>query len=222
MSHNMNESNVTEITQEEFLELYLKEIGSPEPVTEEEERELHDRVAQQDKAAVERLFISQLRLVVSIAEELRGYGVCLIDMIQEGNEALLQAAKSFGESESVCFKDYASRKIRNAIVLLIRCCNSRCHLSLEIEEPKEDPYHQMIGQIDPELLEECVNALRPINKDVMRLRFGMDGEAPLSRMETVQRLDTPVDRVRLAERAFLRMMRHLERRQRKDRVSGDS
>ena len=73
------------------------------------------RVVADGDEAREELVAAHLRLVVRIARQYTGRGVSLLDLIQEGNLALLQAAERFDPVYSVRFATYALWWIRHAI-----------------------------------------------------------------------------------------------------------
>ena len=74
---------------------YLKEIGKIPLLTYEEEKELAFRIKNGDQQAIDTLVEHNLRLVVSIAKHYTGCGLSLLDLIQEGNVGLIEAAKKY-------------------------------------------------------------------------------------------------------------------------------
>ena len=98
------------------LELYLREIGSKESLTSEEEADLARRIKKQDNEAQEILVEANLRFVVSIAKQYANQGVALEDLISEGNVGLIRAARGFDENRGCRFITYAVWWIRQAIL----------------------------------------------------------------------------------------------------------
>ncbi|MCG2652205.1 RNA polymerase sigma factor RpoD/SigA [Alloprevotella tannerae] len=103
----------------ESLERYLSEISREPRITVEEEVELGRRAKNGDEAAVERLVRANLRFVVSVAKQYQGQGISLIDLINEGNLGLIQAAHRFDDTRGFKFISYAVWWIRQSILLAI-------------------------------------------------------------------------------------------------------
>ena len=94
---------------------YLDEIGREQLLTEQQERDLSARVRQGDMKAVSRLVESNLRFVVKIANQYKGRGLQLDDLISEGNIGLMNAAMKFDAGRGTRFVNYAVRLIRQQI-----------------------------------------------------------------------------------------------------------
>lgn len=97
------------------LQAYVQKIAKIPLLSREEEVELATRVQAGDEAALEKLIVSNLRYVVSVARRYLGYGLALADLINEGNLGLIQAARRFDPARGVKFITYAVWWIRQAI-----------------------------------------------------------------------------------------------------------
>ncbi|HAM69295.1 MAG TPA: RNA polymerase sigma factor RpoD, partial [Ruminococcus sp.] len=106
-----------EISNDDSVKIYLKEIGRVPLLTNEEETELARRLAENphDEGARQRLAEANLRLVVSIAKKYVGRGMQFLDLIQEGNMGLLKAVDKFDYTKGFKFSTYATWWIRQAI-----------------------------------------------------------------------------------------------------------
>ena len=108
-----------EISLDDSVKMYLKDIGRVPLLTVEEERELAKRMSEGDASAKERLANANLRLVVSIAKRYMGRGMQFLDLIEEGNLGLLKAVEKFDYSKGFKFSTYATWWIRQAITRAI-------------------------------------------------------------------------------------------------------
>lgn len=97
------------------VRMYLKEIGKVPLLTADEEIELAKRMEEGDEEAKKRLCEANLRLVVSIAKRYVGRGMLLLDLIQEGNLGLIKAVDKFDYTKGYKFSTYATWWIRQAI-----------------------------------------------------------------------------------------------------------
>ncbi len=114
--HHSSESN---LTIDDPVKVYLKEIGRVPLLSSEEEIELAIKIADGDLAAKQRLSEANLRLVVSIAKRYLGRGMSFLDLIQEGNLGLIKAVEKFDYTKGFKFSTYATWWIRQAITRAI-------------------------------------------------------------------------------------------------------
>ncbi|PPR12075.1 MAG: RNA polymerase sigma factor RpoH [Alphaproteobacteria bacterium MarineAlpha11_Bin1] len=84
-------------------------------LTATEERDLVAKYRRGDKWACEKLVLSQLRFVISIAGRYRRHGCPLADLIQEGTVGLLEAVKRFNPERGTRLSTFAMWWIRAAI-----------------------------------------------------------------------------------------------------------
>ena len=116
----LDDSDLTKnLTINDPVRMYLKEIGQIKLLTMEEELELADRILAGDEVAKATLAEANLRLVVSIAKRYVGRGMLFLDLIQEGNIGLMKAVEKFDVSKGCKFSTYATWWIRQAITRAI-------------------------------------------------------------------------------------------------------
>ena len=101
------------------VRMYLKEIGKISLLSLDEELELSKRIDEGDEEAKAILAESNLRLVVSIAKRYVGRNLSFLDLIQEGNMGLMKAVDKFDASKGYKFSTYATWWIRQAITRAI-------------------------------------------------------------------------------------------------------
>ena len=97
------------------IKTYLHSIGNYPRLTFEEEQELSIKALEGNQYAINKLVECNLLLVVSIAKRYNGYGLPLLDLIQEGNIGLIKAAKAYDGTKGFRFSTYATYWIRQAI-----------------------------------------------------------------------------------------------------------
>jgi len=99
-----------------ILDIYLREIGRFELLSADEEQQLARDMAAGQLRARERMIVSNLRLVVKVAQEYADVGLPLIDLIQEGNIGLMEAIERFDPERGYRLSTYAAWWIRRSIL----------------------------------------------------------------------------------------------------------
>jgi RNA polymerase primary sigma factor len=97
------------------LSLYMREVAEVPLLTIEEENALAARIHAGDEAAREHMIRANLRLVVKIAREYEGFGLPLLDLINEGNMGLMKAVERFDPAKGGKLSTYASWWIKQSI-----------------------------------------------------------------------------------------------------------
>ena len=125
---------------DDTLSWYLKEINKISLLTRDEEKNLCYQMAQGSEKAKDKLINANLRFVVSIAKRYQTSGLSLLDLINEGNAGLLEAAKRFDYTRKYHFISYAVWWIKQSILKalsqknkLIRLPANRQNELLQIE-----------------------------------------------------------------------------------------
>lgn len=98
------------------IDAYISAVNRMPMLTQEEEMSLARRLRDtNDLAAAQKLILSHLRLVVSIARGYLGYGLPHADLIQEGNIGLMKAVKRFDPDQNVRLVSYSMHWIKAEI-----------------------------------------------------------------------------------------------------------
>lgn len=105
--------------QDTSLGLYFKDVSKQPMITAEEEIELTKEIKNGNNAAMDKLVRANLRFVISVAKQYQNKGLTLVDLIQEGNLGLIEAAKKFDETRGFKFISYAVWWIRQSIMKAI-------------------------------------------------------------------------------------------------------
>ena len=169
------------------VRMYLKEIGKISLLTLDEELELSKRIEEGDEEAKSKLAESNLRLVVSIAKRYVGRNLSFLDLIQEGNIGLMKAVDKFDSSKGYKFSTYATWWIRQAITRAIadqaKTIRVPVHMVETINKLKR-VQRQMTLELDREPTEEELSKALNMPEDKIReiIKISLD---PLS-------LETPI------------------------------
>ncbi|MBD3235961.1 MAG: sigma-70 family RNA polymerase sigma factor [Candidatus Eisenbacteria bacterium] len=97
------------------LGVYIRDISRYPLLTAAEERALARQAREGSEKARERMVLSNLRLVVSMARRFAGRGLDLEDLIEDGNLGLITAVERFDPEKGFRFSTYAAWWIRQSI-----------------------------------------------------------------------------------------------------------
>ena len=173
----------------------------PPPLSREEERLVFARLEQNEPEARDTLVVHNLRLVVYIAKKFESTGIGIEDLISIGTIGLIKAVNTFVPSKNIKLATYASRCIENEILMFLRK-SALTKNDVSIDEPlnvdwdgNELLLSDLLGtdadavnkeletEVERELLLECVNRLPPRERQIMEMRFGLNGEEEKTQKE---------------------------------------
>jgi RNA polymerase sigma-32 factor len=98
------------------IDAYISTVNRLPMLSQEEEASLARKLRDEgDLVSAQKLVMSHLRLVVSIARGYLGYGLPHADLIQEGNIGLMKAVKRFDPEQGVRLVSYAMHWIKAEI-----------------------------------------------------------------------------------------------------------
>ncbi|MEK7153999.1 MAG: sigma-70 family RNA polymerase sigma factor, partial [Patescibacteria group bacterium] len=155
------------------VQMYLREIGQYPLLRGEEEGELAKRIEKGDESARQKLMLSNLRLVVSIAKKYvgRSPNLTLLDLIQEGNIGLSRAVEKFDYRRGYKFSTYATWWIRQAITRALadqaRTIRIPVHM-IETINKYQQVVRRLVQDLGREPLPEEVAAEMGVNVEKIR------------------------------------------------------
>ncbi len=167
------------------FDAYLAEIERYPLLTPEKELALAERYYDHgDLAAAQELVTSNLRFVVKIASEYRGYGMKMLDLIQEGNIGLMLAVKKFNPYRGYRLITYAVWWIRAYIqkyvlqmwsLVKIGTTQAQRKLFFKLNQTKRALKAGNEVEDSSEFTDALADALDVKNKDVLEMELRMSG-----------------------------------------------
>ncbi|MDE6087983.1 MAG: RNA polymerase sporulation sigma factor SigE [Oscillospiraceae bacterium] len=197
----------------------------PPPLSREEESAVFVRLSAGDPQAREMLIVHNLRLVVYIAKKFESSGVCLEDLISIGTIGLIKAVGTFCPDKNIKLATYASRCIENEILMFLRK-SVQYKGEVSIDEPlnvdwdgNELLLSDVLGTDDDivsrgieweaerEMLYAAVNSLPAREREIMELRFGLNGRRECTQKEVAEKIGISQSYISRLEKKIIRKLR---------------
>lgn len=178
----------------------------PSPYTYEEECEMIKMMEDGKDGVAEKLIEHNLRLVVYIAKRFQNTGIDLDDLVSVGTIGLIKAVSSFSSDKNVKLATFASRCIENEILMFLRRF-SKIKAEVSFDEPLNTDnegnelvlsdvmgtdgdlvYKKIESGVETELLKEALLKLNNRERQIMSLRYGLDGEEEKTQREVADML----------------------------------
>ena len=190
-----------------YFALHVTGSGSfPRPLTAKEEQECFEAMAQGDTRARARLIEHNLRLVAHIIKKYYSSFKDQEDLISIGTIGLIKAVSTFNAKKGTRFATYASRCIENEVLMHFRNKKKSAQdvyisdpidtdqdgnsLTLQDIMAEDDNIVDCIDlRIKSEQLHKFIqSALDDRERQIILLRYGLEGGSPLTQREVAKRL----------------------------------
>ena len=209
-----------------YFALHLTASGSfPRPLTAAQERDCLQKIKEGDQQARDYFIEHNLRLVAHIIKKYYASYKEQEDLISIGTIGLIKAVGTFDSSKGIRFATYASRCIENEILMHFRG-RKKYAQDLYIQDPIDvdtDGNALTLMDImaqDGDILEDVDRKLKsdqlhryisqsldPREQKVIRLRYGLDGRAPMAQREVAALLGISRSYVSRIEKRALEKLR---------------
>lgn len=221
---------IVELLGSQFLWFALHIEGSsfPKPLSAARERECFQLMKQGDVKAREELIAHNLRLVAHIAKKYYSITNDQDDLISIGTIGLIKAVSGFDCTKGR-FSTFAARCIENELLMHFRSIRKTAN-DISISDPIENDgdgseltlmdtvadEDSMIEQLDRKIqaqkLHRAVAALSDRReKEIVILRYGLNGREPMAQREIAQKLGISRSYVsRIEKRALAQLRKELE------------
>ena len=189
---------------------YIYYVGSsdilPEPLSKEEEVKYVELSMQGDKFARNKLIEHNLRLVVFLAKKYENTNIDLEDLVSIGSIGLIKGVNTYKLDKNIKLATYASRCIDNEILMYLRKTKRKksevsfedslsydsdgneLHLEDVLGTDPDIVTKNLDDQLDKKLLNIEINKLNSRDKEIMILRYGLNGHEEMTQKEVAELL----------------------------------
>ena len=197
----------------------------PPPLKGQEEQEALEALEQGDEQARQLLVEHNLRLVVYIARRFENTGIHLEDLISIGSIGLIKAIGTYKLDKKIKLATYASRCIENEILMYIRkTANQKAEVSLDepinmdcdgnelllsdILGTEEDLIFRPLEEdVDLCVLRQALKELPERDRQIVGLRFGLEGHRELTQKEVAQQMGISQSYISRLEKRILQKLK---------------
>ena len=199
----------------------------PGPLSQEEEAEIISKLGD-DESLRTVLVEHNLRLVVYIAKKFENTGVGIEDLISIGTIGLIKAINTFSPEKNIKLATYASRCVENEILMFIRK-SSTGRFDMSIDEPlnvdwdgnelllsdvlsgdEDSVYRDLEYEEDKRIIAEAVAALPEREREIISLRFALNGGREKTQKEVADMLNISQSYIsRLEKKIIARLKREI-------------
>ena len=212
----------------------LRFIGAgevlPKPYTSAEEAEMVEKLTLGEKDVRDKLVEHNLRLVVYIARRFENTGVDLDDLVSVGTIGLIKAVNSFNAEKNIKLATYASRCIENEILMHLRR-TVKLKSEVSFDEPLNTDwegnelmlsdvmgtdgdvvYKKIENGVETELLGVALTKLNDREREIMELRYGLNGGEEKTQREVADMLGISQSYIsRLEKKIIVRLQKEFSK-----------
>ena len=203
----------------------------PPPLKGEAERQAIEGLGRGEEAARQTLVEHNAHLVVYIARRFENTGTSLEDLISIGTIGLMKAIGTYRMEKNIKLATYASRCIENEILMHIRkISNQKAEVSLD--EPinqdgdgnelllsdilgtgEDEIFAPLEAAADLTALRQALGELPGRERELIGMRYGLDGQKELTQKEIAQKLGISQSYISRLEKKILGKLRREFQRQ---------
>lgn len=206
-------------------------IGSadklPEPLSKDEEIKYVEKSMNGDILAREKLIEHNLRLVVFLSKKYENTGVDLEDLVSIGTIGLIKGVNTYKLDKNIKLATYASRCIDNEILMYLRKNKKiKCEVSIDqalsldsdgnelhledvIGTDKDIVTRNIEEKSDKEIMIQEVLSLKPRDRDIMILRYGLMGNDEFTQKEVAEKLGISQSYISRIEKKVIRRLKSI-------------
>lgn len=202
----------------------------PPPLKGRDEQITLEALERGEESAKQTLIEHNLRLVVYIARRFENTGTNLEDLISIGTIGLIKAIGTYRLDKNIKLATYASRCIENEILMHIRKISGQ-KAEVSLDEPINMDYDgnelllsdilgtdddtvtaKLEDDVDLQVLREALRELPGREREIVVMRFGLEGRTALTQKEVAQKMGISQSYIsRLEKRIMLKLRKELIR-----------
>lgn len=199
----------------------------PPPLAKEKEDEYIKKAQNGDIFSRNKLIEHNLRLVVFLAKKYENTGVDLEDLVSIGSIGLIKGINTFSTDKNIKLATYCSRCIDNEILMYLRKTKkTKVNISLEESlshdaDGNELKLEDILGteedlvtknlddELEHRLLMEEINKLNSRDKEIMVLRYGLNGHRELTQKEVAEKLSISQSYISRIEKKVIKRLKNI-------------
>ncbi len=199
----------------------------PPPLSKEDEERYLELKENGDIRAKDKLIEHNLRLVVFLAKRYENTKVDLEDLVSIGSIGLIKGINTYKRGKNIKLATYCSRCIDNEILMYLRKTKkTKTDISFEeslsfdsdgnelhledilgtedniVTKPLEDEY-------DKRVLREELDKLDDRDKEIMQMRYGLNGKDELTQKEVAKRLNISQSYISRIEKKVIKKLKQI-------------
>lgn len=191
-----------------FFILHVTGVGAfPQPLKSKDEKLFFDLMKNGDMSARNKLIEHNLRLVAHIVKKYYMTQNDQDDLVSIGTIGLIKAVDTFDASKGIRLSSYAARCIENEILMFFRNCKKSSQ-DVSMNEPIDTDkdgnalvlmdviatedliVEELDTKIKSEQLRKYIDeVLSEREKIIVKLRYGLEGNVPLTQREVAKKLN---------------------------------
>ncbi len=199
----------------------------PPPLSKEEEDYLCELSEKGDLKARNKLIEHNLRLVVFLAKKYENTKVDLEDLVSIGSIGLIKGVNTFSKDKNIKLATYCSRCIDNEILMHLRK-NKKTKADVSFEESlsfdadgNELHLEDILGtepdivtkpldmEIDKKILKEELEKLDERDREIMILRYGLNGVEELTQKDVAEKLKISQSYISRIEKKVIKRLKNV-------------
>ena len=197
----------------------------PPPLEKEEEDKLIDLSFNGDMNARNKLIEHNLRLVVFLAKRYENTKVDLEDLVSIGSIGLIKGINTFSKDKNIKLATYCSRCIDNEILMYLRktkksktdisfeeslsfdADGNELHLEDILGTDKDIVTKGLDDELDKQLLRKELNKLNKRDKEIMCLRYGLNGYKEMTQKDVAEKLNISQSYISRIEKKVIKRLK---------------